>query len=108
MPAAFGVVSYTHLKSDNDYAQLVKDVNDEQLALIATMKAGVSYVDYHIQFHQMCIRDRRMTQRDRATVEVDLLVNLLNQSQIFNTWQDLRGKGFIHFKPVSYTHLPEC
>ncbi|XPE62456.1 hypothetical protein ACNKHT_25480 [Shigella flexneri] len=25
-------------KSDNDYAQLVKDVNDEQLALIATMK----------------------------------------------------------------------
>ncbi|UGJ07920.1 M24 family metallopeptidase (plasmid) [Escherichia coli] len=39
-------------KSDNDYAQLVKDVNDEQLALIATMKAGVSYVDYHIQFHQ--------------------------------------------------------
>ncbi|XNM84528.1 hypothetical protein ACLK14_21505 [Escherichia coli] len=25
---------------------------DEQLALIATMKAGVSYVDYHIQFHQ--------------------------------------------------------
>ncbi len=39
-------------KSDNDYAQLVKDVNDEQLALIATMEAGVSYVDYHIQFHQ--------------------------------------------------------
>lgn len=30
----------------------MKDVNDEQLALIATMKAGVSYVDYHIQFHQ--------------------------------------------------------
>ena len=27
-------------------------INDEQLALIATMKAGVSYVDYHIQFHQ--------------------------------------------------------
>ncbi len=44
-----------------------------------------------------------MTQRDRTTVEVDLLVNLLNQSQIFNTWQDLRGKGFIHFKHADIT-----
>lgn len=38
--------------SDNDYAQLVKDVNTEQLALIDTLKAGVRYTDYHIQFHQ--------------------------------------------------------
>jgi Xaa-Pro dipeptidase len=37
---------------DNDFAHLIKDVNDEQLALISTMKAGTSYVDYHIQFHQ--------------------------------------------------------
>ena len=38
--------------ADTDFAQLIKDVNDEQLALIGTMKAGTSYVDYHVQFHQ--------------------------------------------------------
>lgn len=38
--------------SDNDYAQLIKDVNTEQLALIATMKAGVNYQEYHLQFHR--------------------------------------------------------
>ncbi|MBN0336311.1 M24 family metallopeptidase, partial [Pseudomonas aeruginosa] len=37
---------------DNDFAHLIKDVNDEQQALISTMKAGTSYIDYHIQFHQ--------------------------------------------------------
>ncbi len=37
-------------KRHNDYAHLVKDVNDEQLALIATMKAGaLAMWDYHIQ-----------------------------------------------------------
>ncbi|KAF0787692.1 3-ketoacyl-CoA thiolase [Salmonella enterica subsp. enterica serovar Worthington str. BCH-5715] len=30
-----------------------------------------------------------MTKRDRAAVEVDLLVYLLHQSQILNAWQDL-------------------
>ncbi|MDA3176197.1 hypothetical protein JWE21_29320, partial [Klebsiella pneumoniae] len=37
---------------DNDFAHLIKDVNDEQQALISTLKAGTSYIDYHIQFHQ--------------------------------------------------------
>ncbi len=39
------------MNSDNDYAALIKDVNTEQLALIDTLKAGVRYTDYHIQFH---------------------------------------------------------
>ncbi|MCY0610854.1 M24 family metallopeptidase, partial [Klebsiella pneumoniae] len=37
---------------DNDFAHLIKDVNDQQQALISTMKAGTSYIAYHIQFHQ--------------------------------------------------------
>ncbi|SUG50445.1 proline dipeptidase [Salmonella enterica subsp. arizonae] len=64
-------------KNDNDYAQLVKDVNDEQLALIATMKAGISYVDYHIQFHQRIAKLLRKHQiitdmSEEAMVENDL------------------------------------
>ncbi|NIF60930.1 Xaa-Pro dipeptidase [Enterobacter sp. Ap-916] len=39
-------------QSDSDFAHLIKDVNEEQLALIDTMKSGVRYTDYHIQFHQ--------------------------------------------------------
>lgn len=38
--------------SDSDFAHLIKDVNDEQQALIATMKAGVRYTEYHEQFHR--------------------------------------------------------
>ncbi|MCX2959583.1 MAG: M24 family metallopeptidase, partial [Serratia symbiotica] len=33
-------------------ACLVKDLNNEQLALIATVKAGMHYTDYHVQMHQ--------------------------------------------------------
>jgi len=36
---------------DNDFAQLIKDVNEEQLALIGTMKAGVSYIESHRPLH---------------------------------------------------------
>ena len=43
---------------------------------------------------------QRMTERDRPAVEVDLLIDLLHQAQIFNARQDLRGKGLIHFKDV--------
>lgn len=55
----------------------MKDVNDEQLALIATMKAGVSYVDYHIQFHQRIAKLLRKHQiitdmSEEAMVENDL------------------------------------
>ncbi|MBV4414125.1 Xaa-Pro dipeptidase [Enterobacteriaceae bacterium YMB-R22] len=39
-------------QGDSDFAKLIKDVNDEQQALIATMKAGVRYTEYHEQFHQ--------------------------------------------------------
>ncbi|MEJ4047424.1 Xaa-Pro dipeptidase [Erwinia sp. SLM-02] len=35
----------------SEYAQLVKDMNAEELALIATMKAGVRYTEYHQQMH---------------------------------------------------------
>lgn len=39
-------------KSDCDFAQLVKDLDGELLALIDTMKAGVRYTDYHVQMHR--------------------------------------------------------
>ncbi len=49
----------------------------KQLALIATMKAGVSYVDYHIQFHQRIAKLLRKHQiitdmSEEAMVENDL------------------------------------
>lgn len=37
---------------DSEYAQLIRDMNDEELALTATLKAGVRYTDYHQQMHQ--------------------------------------------------------
>ena len=37
---------------DSEYAQLIRDMNDEQLALTATLKAGVRYTEYHQQMHQ--------------------------------------------------------
>lgn len=37
---------------DSEYAQLIKDMNAEELALIGTMKAGVRYTEYHLQMHQ--------------------------------------------------------
>ena len=36
----------------SEYAQLVKDMNAEELALISTMKAGVRYTEYHQQMHE--------------------------------------------------------
>ena len=36
----------------SDYATLIQDMNEEELALIATLKAGVRYTDYHQQMHQ--------------------------------------------------------
>lgn len=52
-------------------------MNDEQLALIGTMKAGTSYVDYHIQFHQRIAKLLRKHQivkdmSEEAMVENDL------------------------------------
>ncbi|WP_428944414.1 Xaa-Pro dipeptidase [Pantoea sp. FN060301] len=37
---------------DSEYAQLIKDMNAEELALISTLKAGVRYSEYHQQMHQ--------------------------------------------------------
>lgn len=37
---------------DNEYAQLIKAMNTEELALIDTLKAGVRYSEYHQQMHQ--------------------------------------------------------
>jgi Xaa-Pro dipeptidase len=40
-------------RADSDFAQLVKDLNNEQLALMETRsKSGVRYTDYHVQMHQ--------------------------------------------------------
>lgn len=39
-------------QSDNAFAALVKDLNQEQLSLIDTIRSGVRYTDYHIQMHQ--------------------------------------------------------
>jgi len=38
-------------KPDTDFAALIKDLNGEELALIDTIKSGVSYTDYHVQMH---------------------------------------------------------
>ncbi|WP_340617656.1 Xaa-Pro dipeptidase [Xenorhabdus entomophaga] len=38
-------------KSNNDFASLIKDLNEEQQAIIGTIKAGVRYTDYHINMH---------------------------------------------------------
>lgn len=43
---------------------------------------------------------KRVAERYRAAVKVDLLVDLLHQAQIFNAGQDLRGKGFVHLKQI--------
>lgn len=63
--------------SDNDFAHLVKEVNEEQLALISTLKAGVRYTDYHVQFHQRIAKLLRRHQivndiSEEAMVENDL------------------------------------
>ncbi|KGT87750.1 proline dipeptidase [Erwinia typographi] len=39
-------------QSDSEYAQLIRDMNEEELALIGTLKAGVRYTEYHQQMHQ--------------------------------------------------------
>lgn len=36
----------------SDFAALLADVNQAQLALIATLQTGVRYTDYNLQFHQ--------------------------------------------------------
>lgn len=42
----------TYAASDkSEYAQLIHDMNAEELALIATLKAGVRYTEYHQQMH---------------------------------------------------------
>ncbi|XPE42299.1 hypothetical protein ACNKHK_25065 [Shigella flexneri] len=65
----------------------MKDVNDEELALIATMKAGASYVDYHIQFHQRIAKLLRKHQiitdmSEEAMVENDLLGRLCHTALV--------------------------
>ncbi|MCK8232079.1 M24 family metallopeptidase, partial [Erwinia amylovora] len=35
----------------SEYAQLIKDMKREELELIATMKAGVRYTEYHQQMN---------------------------------------------------------
>jgi Xaa-Pro dipeptidase len=62
---------------DTEFAQLIKDVNEEQLALIGTMKAGGNYVDIHVQFHQRIAKLLRKHQivndmSEEAMVENDL------------------------------------
>lgn len=37
---------------DNDYAVLLRHINEQQQELIATMRAGIRYTEYHVQFNQ--------------------------------------------------------
>ncbi|VEJ57015.1 Xaa-Pro dipeptidase [Pragia fontium] len=37
---------------DSDFGLMIQDLNSEQLALIATLKSGVNFVEYHLQMHQ--------------------------------------------------------
>ena len=60
------------------------------------------------QVNQRCADTRpgaaqRVTEGDRAAVEVNFLVDLLHQPQIFNARQDLRGEGFVHLEHVDIT-----
>ncbi len=61
---------------DNDFAHLIKDVNDEQLALIKYHEGRTSYIDYHIQFHRRiakCCKHQLVTDMsEEAMVENDL------------------------------------
>ncbi len=43
-------------QSKTRYAEMVAAMNKEELALIATLKAGVRYTDYHLQMHQRIAR----------------------------------------------------
>jgi len=43
-------------QSDSLFAQLVNDLNSEELALIDTLKAGVRYTEYHEQMHHRIAR----------------------------------------------------
>lgn len=43
-------------KPESDFGALVRDLNQEQQALIGTFKVGVRYTDYHIQMHQRLAR----------------------------------------------------
>lgn len=46
------VVGHRAAQSDHLFAQLIKDLNQGQQALIESMRVGVRYTDYHIQMHQ--------------------------------------------------------
>ncbi|MEQ4531386.1 MAG: Xaa-Pro dipeptidase [Mixta sp.] len=39
-------------QSDSLFAQILQEMNQHELALIDTLKAGVRYSDYHLQMHQ--------------------------------------------------------
>ncbi len=43
-------------KSNNDFASLIKDLNEEQQAIIGTIKAGTRYSDYHLNMHRRIAR----------------------------------------------------
>lgn len=65
------------VSSDNDFAALIHDVNVHQQALIATMKAGVRYTEYHLQFHQRIAAILRQHQiitgiSEEAMVDADI------------------------------------
>ncbi|MBS0971098.1 MULTISPECIES: Xaa-Pro dipeptidase [Yersiniaceae] len=36
---------------DSEFAALVKDLNEQELAVISTLQAGTRYTDYHVQMH---------------------------------------------------------
>lgn len=54
-------------KNDNDFASLIKSLNTEQQALIASIKPGVSFTEYHVKMHSRIAR---------LLKEYELVINL--------------------------------
>lgn len=46
-------ITRTYAFEDNEFGRLIKALDDKQVALIASIKPGVSYVDLHLQMHRM-------------------------------------------------------
>ncbi|MBC8944853.1 Xaa-Pro dipeptidase [Xenorhabdus indica] len=44
------------VKPNSEFAALIKGLNDEQQAIIATIKAGSRYTDYHVNMHHRIAR----------------------------------------------------
>ncbi len=62
---------------DSDYAQLIRDMHEEELGLIATLKVGVRYTEYHQQMHQRIAKLLLKHQLVKGLSEEAMVVNNL-------------------------------